>query len=163
MADDLAVTELPDLALASILARPAARLPDLPLPDAAGCAGDAALTLIGVGPGTWLAVSASAEAHGTDALQEMVRGMADVVEQSGGQIVFRLAGAGARALLQRGAFIDLDISAFGPGAAAATVIARIDAVIWQLDDAAVFHIAVSRSYAESFRRWLAYARVGLPG
>jgi methylglutamate dehydrogenase subunit D len=78
-----------------------------------------------------------------------------VTDQSSGYVIFRLSGEGATALLQKGAFIDLDPVAFAVGAAATTVIAHIGVIIWKLDDVPTFDIALFRSFAGSFRDWIA--------
>ena len=70
-------------------------------------------------------------------------------------MVFRLSGEGAGALLQKGAFVDLDPVAFACGVAATTVIAHIGVIIWKVDDAPTFDVALFRSFAGSFRHWIA--------
>jgi sarcosine oxidase subunit gamma len=50
--------------------------------------------------------------------------------------------------------IDLHPSAFATGFAAATNVAHIGIVLWQLDDRPTYEFAVPRSYALSFWHWL---------
>lgn len=115
-------------------------------------AGD--VSLIGVGRQTWLAVKDGATHAWADSLATRLAGRASVVDQSSGYAVLRLAGPGARTLLQRGVFIDLHPRAFGPGSAAITYLSHLDAIIWQADAATEFHVAVFRSYIGSFVDWI---------
>jgi heterotetrameric sarcosine oxidase gamma subunit len=119
------------------------------------------LTMIGTGPGMWLALTETPSQHWSETLAERLAGVASVSDQSGGYVIFRIAGSSARALLQRGAFIDLTPPAFGAGSVATTVIAHIGVIIWQIDDVPTFHVALFRSFAGSFREWLDTASVNL--
>lgn len=153
--------------------------------------GSDGLGLIGTGAGTWLAHADQVPPLWADSLRDRLAGLASVSDQSDGYVVFRLSGPGARTVLQRGAAIDFHPDAFGPGSAATTVIAHIGAIIWQDDagpachggtevpspaitpaitldvireGAAVpscYHVAVFRSLADSFRRWLDHAAAAL--
>jgi len=123
--------------------------------------GDGDLMLAGTGPKMWLALRDDAPADWAEGLAERLGGIASVSDQSGGYAIFRFGGVDARELLQRGAFIDLHLSAFGPRSVATTVIAHIGAILWQRDEAPTFEVAVFRSFAASFRDWIAAARSGL--
>lgn len=111
------------------------------------------MMLLGVGPGTWLAHVAQAPADWAAGLRGRLGALASVSDQSGGYTVFRLSGAGARKLLQRGASIDFSPPAFAPGSVATTVIAHIGVIVWQVDDAPVYDIAMFRSFAASCLDW----------
>ena len=115
---------------------------------------DTGLTLIGTGPGTWLALGEGGDASFAADLRGRLAGLASVSDQSSGYVIHRLAGPGAHTILQRGAAIDLHPSAFKPGSAATTVIAHMGVVLWQVDDAPTYDIAVFRSFAGSFAHWL---------
>ncbi len=117
-------------------------------------AGDAALRLIGTGPGTWLALRETAGPGFAAELRERLGPLASVSDQSGGYAMLRLAGPGARTVLQRGASIDLHPSVFAPGSAATTVIAHMGVIFWQVDDAPTYDVALFRSYCASFAHWL---------
>lgn len=130
-------------------------------PDGPRWTGSSEFLLIGNGPGTWLAHGAAADAVWADTLAARLAGIASVSDQSSGYRVFRLSGPRARDLLQRGAFIDLDPSRFAYGSAATTVIAHIGVVIWQVEDAPVYDIALFRSFAGSFRHWYDAAKAAL--
>jgi sarcosine oxidase subunit gamma len=123
------------------------------LPTRPGTTTAGALTLIGTGPGNWLAVHAAPPADWAESLRDALTGLASVSDQSGGYRVWRLAGPDARRLLQRGVAIDLDPAAFGAGAAAATQIAHIGVIVWQVDAAPTYDVAHFRSHSNSFRAW----------
>lgn len=110
--------------------------------------------LVGTGPGMWLGYAPTPDADWSENLQRRVDGLASVSDQSGGYRIVRLSGAGARVVLRRGAPIDFDPSVFGSGSAVSTVISHIGVIVWQLDDAPTYEIAVFRSFFDSFRHWL---------
>jgi sarcosine oxidase subunit gamma len=120
------------------------------------------LALVGTGPDSWLAVAEGVMPDWSTALTSRLAGLASVFDQTGGYVVFRIAGPGARTLLQQGAFIDLHPDAFGPGSAATTVIAHIGVTLWQVDTTPTFDVALFRSYASSFRHWIAVTAAPLP-
>lgn len=106
---------------------------------------------IGIGPSKWL-VTREADEEGRLAaeLAATLQGLAAVVDQSDAWLVARLAGPSARDALQKALPIDLHPRRFGPGDAACTVMARINVMLWQLDDRPAYEIATPRSYADSF-------------
>lgn len=160
MPDAIDIEERTGFGLATVMARKGvaaddvARALDLPPVDGPRWSGDARLALIGTGPGTWLALSTGAPETHAARLAEALGPLASIADQSGGYAILRLSGPGARTVLQRGAPIDLHPQAFAPGSAAVTVIAHIGAILRQLDEAPTYEVAVFRSYAASFRRWL---------
>lgn len=117
--------------------------------------------VVGTGPGTWLVIEDEAAPDFAETIEHALAGLASVSDQSSGYAVHRLSGAGARTILQRGAPVDLDPAAFGTGSAATTVIAHIGAILWQVDEHPTYDVAVFRSYATSFRHWLAQSRAAL--
>lgn len=160
MAEPVAVEERAGFGLATVLSRKGvtpeavAQALGVPAVDGPRWAGDARLSLIGTGPGAWLALSADApEAHAAR-LRQALGALASVVDQSGAYVILRLSGPGARTVLQRGAPIDLHPAAFGPGSAATTVVAHIGVVLRQLDETPTYEVAVFRSFAGAFRHWL---------
>jgi methylglutamate dehydrogenase subunit D len=112
------------------------------------------LALIGTGPDVWLAVKEKTGSGWASGLAERLVDAASVSDQSSGYAVLRLEGAAARELLSRGAFIDFHPSCFGPGSAAVTVIAHMGVILWQIDDAPTYEVALFRSYAASFWHWI---------
>lgn len=158
--DELTVLDRPGIAIASILARrdvdPAAIGAALGVdtPVQPGWTGDAALMLLGYGPGTWLAFADPAPADWIAAVRARLAGLAFVSDQSSAYAIVRLTGAASRRVLQSGLAIDLHPSSFGTGSAAVTQLAHMGAVVWQVDDVPAFDVAVPRSVSSSFRRWL---------
>jgi methylglutamate dehydrogenase subunit D len=160
VASSLTVTERPTMGIATIMGRKGIA------PEAIGSVIGVSppqgptrvegerLALIGTGPCTWLALTETPEPGWSSKLADKLVGVASVSDQSGGYVLFRVTGEDARLVLQRGAFIDLHPSVFRTGSAAATVIAHIGVIFWQLDDAPTFEVAIFRSYAFSFRKWL---------
>lgn len=159
MAEDTGLTARHGQALATIMACKGQDIHaitaalNVTVPRAPGWTGDDRLRLIGTGPGTWLAVSESNSGTWVESLSDRLSRIASVSDQSGGYVVHRLSGPQARAILQRGAYIDLSPGKFGTGAAATTVIAHIGVIIWQIDEAPTYDIAMFRSYETSFLHW----------
>ena len=160
MADPVVVEERAGFGLATVMARkgvaPAAigAALGVDLRDGPSCSAGEGIVLLGTGPGSWLAQADAAPADWAAALRDRLGALASVSDQSGGYVLFRLSGPGARTVLQRGAPIDLHPAAFAPGAVAATAIAHIGVVLRQVDDAPTYDIALFRSFAGSFRHWL---------
>lgn len=160
MADPLTIAPRDRLGIAGVMARKgvdpaaigAALHADQPRGPRASFAGSR--TIVGTGPGSWFVVAEEASADFAETLAETLTGLASVSDQSGGYVVQRLSGAGARALLQRGVAIDLHPASFATGSAASTMIAHIGVILWQVDDEPSYDIATFRSYAGSFRHWL---------
>jgi heterotetrameric sarcosine oxidase gamma subunit len=119
------------------------------------------LTWIGTGPATWLAMTDAPEIGWPASLEQKLKGLASISDQSGSYRIFHIAGDKARSLLQRGAFIDLHTDVFAHGSAATTVIAHMGVVFWQADDDPGFEVATFRSYAPGFLRWLNATSAGL--
>lgn len=118
------------------------------------------VTLLGTGPGMWMAVADHAGPDWADGLELKLKGIASVSDQSGGYVIFGISGPSARSTLQRGVFIDLDESAFGPGSVATTVVGHIGIILWQTDSAPSYEVALFRSFSHSFREWLDAAAAG---
>lgn len=162
MAEHLHVSECRDFGLATVMLRKNADAAaigaalGMAAPTGPGCVAGDGLLMIGTGPGVWLVFSDREKPSWAEDLAARLPNVS-VSDQSGAYTIFKIAGAAARALLQRGAFIDLDASAFRVGSAATTVIAHIGVVIWQIDDDETFHVAVFRSLTDSFRDWIGAA------
>ena len=166
MAEGLRIIERKGLRLAAVMARKGvaaesigAKLGLAP-PVGPQVARDAATTLVGTAPGMWLAIAEDGRPGWVEQLSEALAGAASVSDQSSGYLVLRISGDGAQALLQKGAFIDLDPSVFPAGSAAVTVIAHIGVILWKVDDAPTFDVALFRSFEGSFSDWIAWAAPG---
>lgn len=128
----------------------------LPLPMGPKATIAGGLTLVGTGPGRWLAF---AEATAPDALlrrlASITLGAAALTDQSDANLLFELSGAAIRAALAKGVMLDLDPLAFGVGDAATTSVSLVGVTFWQVDAAPAYRFAVARSFAPAFLRWLA--------
>ncbi len=166
MAEGLLIAERSGIAIASLIAR-RGRLAalrgtvrdtwraELPLtPHVAE--GDGA-DFIWAGPERWLVTSARAPADLVAALRAGADGLAAVCDQSDGRVLLRVSGRFAREALAKGIPVDLHPSAFTVGTTAITVAAHVGCQIWQVDDVPSYDIAIPRSFAASFRHWLADA------
>ncbi len=118
-------------------------------------------TILGHGPSTWLVWQEDAPPDFAEALAASLNPIAAVVDQSGAYVVFRLTGTGARRVLQRGCSIDLDAAVFRAGSVATTLIAHIGVIVFQVTDQPSYDVAVCRSFAGSFGRWLNAASASL--
>jgi sarcosine oxidase subunit gamma len=114
----------------------------LGLPARPGVVMTDAETRVWLAPGQWL-LFREREAATVDG-----GGLVDRTDLSGARAVLRLAGPKARRALMKLVDIDLHPSAFGPGAAAATVAARISVLLW-LGAEEDFRLACYRSYGGS--------------
>ena len=124
----------------------------LRLPPAARAAFAGAVSLVSTGPDHYLLVD---EEGGNPAAR--LEPLTAVAVQNGGRAVLRVSGPRVRDFLAKGVMIDLHPDVFTDGMAAATAIAHIPVLLWRQDDASgasAFVIAVNRSMAGSFWRWL---------
>jgi len=160
----VSLRERVDLGIASVMARKGreAAIRDavlaaygVTLPDAARRVAGPAIGFIGTGPAQWLAVSERL-ANGALAadLSAKLNGLASITDQSDGRAVIRIAGPGARDVLAKGLPIDLDPSIFARGSAATSMISLMGVTLWQVDDVPTYDVAVFRSLAGSFWKWL---------
>ncbi len=143
---------------ADALRRAVASAYGVELPPDSRVAHGPSVSFVGYGPGQWLAVSESLanEALARD-LSQRLQGLASISDQHGGRAVLRLTGPETRAVLAKGLPIDLHPRAFGPGSAATSMISLMGVQIWQVDDAPTYDLAIFRSVAASFWRWLTAA------
>ncbi len=116
------------------------------------------VALAWTGPGQWLA--AAERGGGRDLEQELkplLAGLASVTDQSDARAVIRISGPRARDVLAKGVPVDLHPRVFKPGAVAITHASHIGIILWQLDAAPTYEIAMFRSYAQSFADWLEHS------
>lgn len=116
-------------------------------------AGDTAF--VGTGPRSFLAVKAGGGWRFAGELATRLAGVAAVADQSSGYGVLRVGGPRVREVLAKGVPVDLHPAAFKPGDAAVTLAAHVGIVLWQVDGAPTYDVAVFRSQAASFWDWLA--------
>lgn len=125
----------------------------LALPSTPQRVGGNRLAFLWAGPEQWLAIGAPGFEAG---LAEAVSGLASLVDQSDGRVVFRLSGPRVREALAKGFAIDLHPRAFAPGRTAIGQIAHIGVQLWQIADD-VYELAAFRGFAGS----LAHALIGM--
>jgi len=125
---------------------------ELPLGPCRACARD--MSFIGIGPDVWLATRENGCSTLADVLASDIGDLASLADQSDGYVVLRVTGSTIAATLSRMFAIDLHPGAFPPGHIAATIVSHVDVILWRLEDdaigAAIFEIAVPRSFASSY-------------
>jgi sarcosine oxidase subunit gamma len=107
-----------------------------------------------LGPDEWLVVS---DVEPPPALLERLRGAlaghhAAVTDVSDARTIIRVTTPGD--LLAKGCGLDLHPRAFGPGACAQTLLARIPVILHRPGHEADIDVYVPRSFAEHLRTWL---------
>ena len=165
--EGVAIQSRDALEVVSILARKdqhaalAARLQErfgIALPEGPRLAAGKNLSLLGVGPGSWLALREPADPALITQLRAELDGLASACDQGDAYAVQRISGPKVRDLLGTLIPIDVHARAFRIGDVAVTQASHIGVVLWRdIDDpdgSPVFEIAVHRSYAASFRRAL---------
>jgi methylglutamate dehydrogenase subunit D len=75
---------------------------------------------------------------------------AALIDQTGGYVIWRLAGPDARSVLARICRIDLHDSVFGTNYVARTIMAQIPTVLHRIDDSQTFRLIVPSTLARSF-------------
>ena len=127
----------------------------LDLPEASTVAYGKNVSFIGTGPGQWLAVSATLENETlAEDLADKLKGLASVSDQSSGRAVVRFSGPRVRDMLAKGLAIDLDPRVFPAGGAATSTLSHMGVLVWREGDEQAYDIALFRSVAASFWRWL---------
>ncbi|MBB6309120.1 sarcosine oxidase subunit gamma [Xanthobacter tagetidis] len=130
----------------------------LVLPAGPKAAAAAGVTLVGTGPGRWLAFADDVGVL-PGRILPLAQGLAAVTDQSDASLMFEVSGPRVRPALAKGVMVDLDPSAFGAGDAATTTVSHVNLTFWQVADtpaeAPAFVFAVPRSFAPAFLRWLA--------
>ncbi|MDP9481913.1 MAG: sarcosine oxidase subunit gamma, partial [Chloroflexota bacterium] len=81
-------------------------------------------------------------------------GRGSVVDVSANRTTIRLAGPGARDVLERGCSIDLHPRTFGPGRCAQTLLARAGVIIHQVSLEPEYRLLVRPSFAAYVATWL---------
>ncbi len=160
------VAERPELGLATLLARreTGPELGELvlarygiALPQGPFRVRAQGTAFMGIGPGAWLVAMDGGSALIADLAATLV-GCACVSDQSDGLGVLRVEGPRIRETLAKGLPIDLHSVSFGRDSVAVTIAAHIGLTIWSVDGRSdaepAYEIAVSRSLAGAFYRWL---------
>ena len=120
------------------------------------------ISFIWSGPDQWIAIAERGESRDLEVeLTPALAGLASVVDQSDARAVVRISGRRARDVLAKGVPIDLHPRAFRANSVAITHASHIGVILWQIDDAPTYEIAMFRSFADSFAHWLAHASAEL--
>ncbi len=136
----------------------------LPLaPNTAGADANGSRRVLWLSPDEWLILAPDGSASAIEAsLRVAMDGSrAAVVDVSANRAILRLAGPGAREILEGGCSIDLHPRAFGPGQCAQTTLARTPIVILQVSTEPDYRLLVRPSFAAYLATWLLDAIDGL--
>jgi heterotetrameric sarcosine oxidase gamma subunit len=107
------------------------------------------------GPEQWLAVAERGNGRDLERqLKPVLAGLSSVVDLSDARVAVRISGPRARDVLAKGVPIDLHPRAFRPGMVAISHASHMSVILWQLDGAPTYELAVFRSFAASFAHWL---------
>jgi methylglutamate dehydrogenase subunit D len=112
------------------------------------------VSALGVGPERWLLVHDGADGEFANRLARDVAGLAAVCVQSDAYVVVRVSGPRARDALAKGVSVDLHPRVFGNADVAVTQAAHVGLVLWQIDEAPTYDLAVFRSYERNLLSWL---------
>jgi sarcosine oxidase subunit gamma len=116
----------------------------------------AGLTMLCLGPRSWLAVRPGAPSDWAEGLRADLDGVAAVADQSSAYTVLRLDGPKVRSLLAKGIAIDLHPRIFAIGAVAALQAAHAPMIVWRTGEDA-YDLLVGRSYAAGVWAWLEHS------
>jgi heterotetrameric sarcosine oxidase gamma subunit len=131
----------------------------LELPDTPRRVEGKDISIIWHGTDQWIAIAerGAAERDLEAELTPVLAGIAAIVDQGDGRAVVRVSGAHVRDVLAKGLGIDLHPRAFAENGVAITHASHIGIVLWQTSPAPVYEIAMFRSFADSFARWLTHS------
>ncbi|HEV2335672.1 MAG TPA: sarcosine oxidase subunit gamma family protein [Stellaceae bacterium] len=109
-----------------------------------------------LGPDEWLVTAPAGAAP--DLMGRLSRALAGrhatVSDLSASRAIIEITGGRARALLEKGCGIDLHPRAFGPGACAQTLVAKLPVILDQTSAAPAYRLFVGRSAARWLAQWL---------
>jgi heterotetrameric sarcosine oxidase gamma subunit len=128
---------------------------ELPTSPRRACGND--IAVMGIGPGSWLAMCENGGNDFAGSLKPILGSFAAISDQSDAYGVFRLMGPNLRAALGKLVPIDIHDRAFKVGDVAETIAGHVGILFWRLEDIAgspVFDIAVARSLSVSLRHTL---------
>jgi sarcosine oxidase subunit gamma len=123
--------------------------PNTALPEIIGDAALSGLSLRSVSVGQWFAVGPVALRYeDLDAIEQKLKPVADVVDQSHGRVGIRVRGLQATHVLAKGTAVDLSDATFPVGRSTTALIGHIAAHITRTEEDA-FELLVLRGFAES--------------
>lgn len=113
------------------------------------------IAFIWAGRDQWIAIAERGQKRDIEVeLKPLLDGLSSVVDQSDARAVMRISGSRARDVLAKGVPIDLHPRAFKANGVAITHASHIGIILWQIDDAPTYEIAMFRGFADSFAHWL---------
>ncbi len=113
------------------------------------------IDFLGTGPEQWLAIAPeTADLDLAAVLAGQLTASRLLPSQTDARTLVRVSGEKARDTLAKGLPIDMHPRAFPEGAVATTHAAHIGVVIWRPIGSNTFILACSRTYSDSFWRWL---------
>lgn len=134
----------------------------LQLPDGPRVVEAGGLIAVGTAPDRWLIGLPGASGDALlDKLGEAFAGLASVTDQSDANLVLDLTGPQVGAALEKLVAVDLHPSVFGSGQAAATAVALIPLLFWQVDGSPRYRFVIARSFAPAIVRALTAAAAPL--
>lgn len=114
------------------------------------------LSVLWSGRDQWIAMASRGDGRDLEReLKPLMAGLASLTDQSDARAIFRLSGKRARDVLAKGVPIDLHPREFGVQSLAITHADHIGIILWQVDDAPTYELAVFRSFAQSLADWIA--------
>lgn len=105
------------------------------------------------GPGRYRIVAPAGDAAQVDAVAEVARGFAAVVDQSHGAALVQISGSQVDAVLAKGTSMEI-ARVFPTGGVAVTSLGHLPAHLTRLDDVPTVEIATLRSMAQDMAEWL---------
>jgi len=113
------------------------------------------IAVLWAGPDQWLVMAERTNGRDLEIeLKPVVAGLAAVTDQTDARAILRISGPRAREVLAKGVPIDLHPRVFAPGSVAITHASHIGVIMWQLDAAPTYELAVFRSFAQSLADWV---------
>lgn len=124
------------------------------LPPANRAVSSGVRTGLCIGAARWLVVAPRDQSVAAQ-IEQAAAGTMATTDLSHARTAMRIAGAKARDVLASRCAVDFHPRAFGPGACVVTSLARLAAVIHQIDAAPAFEVLVARSFARELWHSLA--------
>ncbi len=126
------------------------------LPSANRFATGAGIEVIWLGPAEFLVIGPATDRPELEGRLRAALGddRGAIVDLSARRIGFELRGPAARDVLATCAPLDLHPRAFGPGSAAATLVARVPVVLYQRDAEPTYRLLVPPSFARFLVDWI---------
>ena len=113
------------------------------------------IAFVWAGPDQWMAIAERGHSRDIEVEHKpLLDGLSSVVDQSDARAVVRISGPRSRDVLAKGVPIDLHPRAFKGNGVAITHANHVGVILWQIDDAPTYEIAMFRGFADSFAHWL---------